>query len=725
MFLALTFVGCKKDEEPEPDPEPDPDPEVGLVYADGTELKLAVGHNDKKTTITFQDSEIVGNGLELADGVTYRLDDLKPVWKELEKELKVKFDNVYTAKTVQNEFNHWKSLNFEGVDVLVGNADDIAADGKTGKIVNLAEHLDDMPNFKKFLEDNPIVTLSVISDTDTGAIYFAPYFDGYDDIEKYFLMRTDWLKKLLDGEGAFAATTSDTFGDIVGEKAYEPYMPTEGKIEIPTLKADGSGTEKVTKNYDTDYGNIIEYMQTNVTATTTGVELVNMLRNYIDKAYNGYYGTTRSNLFAGNNASWDADELVALLRCIVTNTFALTGQNVDKVEGIFPRETTLNRTSDLFSFVSLFGVRGYESRNDYLYFDSNGELRDARADVEFAEGINKLNQLYKEKLILQDFDKGATTKTNETMFKQNKGFMIYDYCQTQTLFNETVKNDIPGFNLAPIINPVAKWYDGSNENGAWMRFTESWRSVKTNGWCITADTKGDKLNAALTLFDYMYSEEGNILMSYGPEAWRSGDTISYKGEDIPELSEAALDELWNIAGGNYTNYARRYLGSTLPVGFVKNQGMEYQCTTDGGRAGAEIVSNAIAHDVLKHVTPEISENLFYTMVPTVLPTSRTQDALISLYGALGSAGIYSRASSAGSYNIYTDVLMYGFGSDVALTSSTYITTMPKDAKELVDLYLGKGAGDPGLGGTAYYVVREIAWEKLINYYENQILKEEE
>lgn len=716
-FFTLTLAACNGDETPV------------LEYKDGTELKLAVGHNSTATTITFQDKDIVGTGLELADGVTYTLNQLKPVWKELENRLKIKFNNVYQANNVQNEYNHWKNLNFEGVDVLVGNASDIAEDGKKGQIVNLAEYLDQMPNFKKFLEDNPIVYLSVISDIENGSIYYAPYFDGYDDIEKYYLLRSDWLEILLDGEGDFSAQSSDTFGAICGEQVYQPYMPKSGKLEIQSLKANGEGTQTITKNYDTNYGNIIEYMKTNVNASTTGVQLVNMFRKYIDAAYGGHYGNERSKLFTGYNACWDADELVALLRCVVTNSFALTGQNDYKVTGIFPRENKLNRTSDLFSLVSLFGVRGYESRNDYLYFDAQGNLRDARADLEFSEAINKLNELYQEKLIMQDFDKALNDSFFKIMYQENKGFMIYDYCQTQTLYNndETTLEKAPKFNLTPIINPVAKWFDGSNvkndvDQGAWMRFTESWRSVKTNGWCIPATNKGDSLNAALKLFDYMYSEEGNILMSYGPDAWRSGETITYKGEQIPELSDAALDELWRLAGGNYTNYARQYLGSTLPVGFVKNQGMEYQCTTEGGRIGAEIVSRAIAADVVKHVSPAISDNLFYTMVPTVLPTTASQDMLISQFGALSTTGIYSKANNR--YNIYTEVIMHGFGSDVEL-NNTYVNPMPKTAQDLVNRYKGTGAGDPGLGGTAYIVVREIAWGKLFEYYKNNFLDNEE
>jgi hypothetical protein len=120
LFLSLFTVlltSCK------------PKQTVSAEYAEGTELRLAVAHNNTKTTITFQDGSVTGTGLTLADGVTYQTDDLKPVWKELEKVMKVKFENVYSGKNnVQNEFKHWRSLDFDGVDIVVGNADDMAED---------------------------------------------------------------------------------------------------------------------------------------------------------------------------------------------------------------------------------------------------------------------------------------------------------------------------------------------------------------------------------------------------------------------------------------------------------------------------------------------------------------------------------------------------------------------------------------------------------------------
>lgn len=713
LLISLFLSACLKPDNP--NGGGNGDGEVGdLEYKEGTELKLAVTHNSTATTISFEDSKIIGEGLKLADGTTYQLGDLKPVWKELQNKLKLKFTNVYSgASSAKNEYTTWKSLDFKGVDIVVGDADDITVDGRSGKIVDLSKYLDKMPNFKKFLEENPIVYLSIVSDVEKGSIYYAPYFDGYNDIEKYYLMRIDWVEKLLDGKGDFVATTSDKFGDICKKISYEPYMPTSASVKVESLNSDGTDVIEITKNYDTKYGNIIDYMNKNIKNETTGVEMVNILRNYIDEAYDGYYGEKRSNLFCGYDACWDADELVALLRCVVCNTYALTGQNQNKVTGIFPRESSLNRTTDLLSLASMFGIRGTESRNGFMYFNKEGKLSDARGQVDYNEAIHKLNELYKEGLILQNFDTYEGT-INKDMYQKNLGFMLYDYLQTQTIYNmdKTTLDKNPNFKLSAVINPVAKWDDGESEK--YMRFTESWRSVKTNGWCISSACTGEKLNAALTLFDYMYSDEGSILMSYGPSSWRSGKTISYKGEDIPELSSAALDELWNLAGGNYTNYARQYLGSTLPVGFVKDQGMEYQSTTEGGKEGALKVSTAISKGVLKHVSPTIEDNLFYTMVPTVLPTSIQEDEIIGKYAALSDSGLYSKQREK--YNIYIDVLKNGFGSNVNL-SSTILTKMPASAKELSDYFVSDTAG-----GNAYLTIQSNAWDKILKYYQDNFKK---
>ena len=138
--------------------------------------------------------------------------------------------------------------------------------------------------------------------------------------------------------------------------------------------------------------------------TVTGVHAVNMLRKYIDEAYNGYYGENRADLFIGQNAAWDADELVALLRCVVANAQTLNG--TDTVYGLFSREDDNNqRRVDMFRFAgTLFGVRGMESRQDYLYVDVDGTLKDARQEVATYEALARMHDMVAEGLISQADD---------------------------------------------------------------------------------------------------------------------------------------------------------------------------------------------------------------------------------------------------------------------------------------------------------------------------------
>ena len=290
-----------------------------LPFEVGTVLRMACGYNNKKTGLVF-DAEVAKDGITLADGKTYNAGDLKPTWVEVQYRLGMVFEDKYQGNSATNELKFWAEK-FSEVDMVAGNATGLNEYGAAGQLVNIAEYLDLMPNFKAYLEANPIVRVSITGTDENGelgAIYFSPYFDGVSDIERMPLMRTDWVEKLLNGEGEFTAAASGTLASAV----YTPYMPTTGKVAIDVVKKDGSGVESITKDYD-KAGNIVAKM--NAAGAISGVEAVNMLRKYIDEAYNGYYGTNRADLFIGQNAAWDADELVALLRCVVSNAQTLNG----------------------------------------------------------------------------------------------------------------------------------------------------------------------------------------------------------------------------------------------------------------------------------------------------------------------------------------------------------------------------------------------------------------
>ena len=667
-----------------------------LTYAPGTTLRLATGYNSKKTGLSY-DADTAGQGITLA-GVTYHTGDLKPTWVAMQDILKIKIEDKYQGNSATNEFKYWQERLNE-VDMLSGNTIALNEYGEKGSLVNIAEYLDRMPNFKAYLEANPIVRLSITGNTTTGAIYFAPYFDGVNDIERMPLMRVDWAEKLLDGEGPFSAFKSGTLNAAV----YQPYMPTSGKVSIETPTADGKSTFTLTKDYD-KAGNIVKTMNDALAAgKVTGVQAVNMLRDYIDKAYNGYYGTKRSNLFIGQDAAWDVDELVALLRCVVANAYTLNGK--DSVQGLFSREdSNLQRQVDLYRFAGhLFGVRGLESRQEFLYVDTDGKLRDARQEVATYEALDKMRDMALEGLISESFIKSQGENSGK-MLENNLGFMSYDYNQTQTILNDTKLKNVPGGKYMAVMVPVARWYDGTNPNGVYMRFTESWRSVKTDAWAISKDGiagNKDKLYAALSLFDYAFSPEGQILLSYGPDAFikhkadGSYETFLFNGKEMPVIADETKELLWTLANGNYTNFARYYLGSTLS--FAKSQAFEYQCTNEVGKIGAGYISTAIGLGTVKHPELAVAKNQWYTSVPTVLPGSTVETDAINSYTQL----ISQFGVAKNQFSVLVDQIQKG-----------YTTVGVKDAASAANIVKTEWSG------AQYLQLRERQWERLLKFYES-------
>lgn len=692
----------------------DSDPEP-LTYAEGTVLRIAAGYQKPEHAISFQNDKYIKEldgttgQITLPDGKTYKNGDLKPTWQQISDDMGIIFEDKFTgAGSAKEEFSYWEKQ-LDQVDIIAGSANVLQEAGEQGKLINIADYLNSMPNFKKYLEDNPIVRLSITGNTSTGAIYFSPYFDGVDDIERYPLVRSDMVKALLDGTTAYTGANR-----ALAAAQYTPYVTETGKVEVESLNKDGTATQTITKDYSKTTNIIAQMNAALAKGELKGDAAVAMFRKYIDDMYGDTY-ENRSDLFLGYNAAWDADELVALLRCAVAS---LSDSDGNPITGLFPREEdNLQRQVDLFRFAgSLFGVRGLESRCDYLYFDSEGELHSARSEEDTYLAIERLNALYKEGLLAI----GEKVKSEDRL-KKDAGIVSYDYNQTQTVMNSTALQE--GESYTCMMVPVAKWFDGT-EGGKWMRFTESWRSVKTDAWAISAagvsnadDTiNTDKLNAALSLIDFAFSPQGQITMSYGSDdfikvkdssvvvkTWedvaKKYETFDFNGRQMPVVTDEMYADLQARAGGNYTNYARYYLGSTLN-GFPKSQAFEYQCTHEIGREGAAKVSAAIKLGTIKHTELALTENPWYTSIPTSFPQTAKQNTQISSYKELAD----NFSTSKGKNSVLINMITKGYA--VTEFEGKNITT----AKEAAALVAGEWKDD------LYLNVRTVAWQKLVIYY---------
>lgn len=306
-------------------------------------------------------------------------------------------------------------------------------------------------------------------------------------------------------------------------------------------------------------GNIVDIQNqiiNETSGTCTGAQLTKVLQEYIKVAYHKKGETTAfytklSDVFNSAYAAWDVDLYVALGRCAVTSSGILG--NKTKGDGAYflgSRTGFTNRTYDIASMAGeLYGVRGLTSRYNslYTYVDANGDMKDARANPETWEALSKMSALATEGLYYTGTSATEAYATIADTANGNKDAIQFysstDYVQTQTAKGgyaaegkvSVTGNVEEGYNYAPILTPISRWdVDGKSENGheVVMRFTESWRGVKDGGLCIPqkyVKDNSDRLSAVLALVDWMYSNDGQMVLTYGPYS-KAGNITREQGK---------------------------------------------------------------------------------------------------------------------------------------------------------------------------------------------------
>lgn len=584
--------------------------------SESKELKMNLAYGDAKKTLTYG----MSSPITMPDGTVVSSGDLKPMWQYVEKQLNIDITDVTVQNQKATEMMTVNAANqFKDAVVFGGNslADQLMAKGAEGLFDKIDEHLDEMPNLKRYLDTNPNIK-SAITAYD-GHIYHLPYVAEVGNYARLFHVRKTWVTKLLDNANA----TLDTVA--VSDTAVQPFYT---QSHPRALEIAGRPTKKTSEN-------IIE-IQNNL-AVKNGKTYAEALRDYIKRNYDY---TNPSSLYLGNDAAYDIDELVALFRCVKANPVCLTGKTDGETYAWFTRQGAYReeilRLGTYYDGAKVHGSDSYTSR---FILNSQGQVEYTYSKQEVYNTLLQFQSWNKEGLIYGDSLSDGNSKSDiraklygsDSVAEQKQfGFMCYDFTASTTA--DKLNSDV-----VAILPPVA------NVNGVWQQYVDNSRVIKPDGWSISNQASSGEKALAYKLFDYFFTNEGHQLTNYGlPDMIDASKTFTGPDGKVYPAYTNFIKEQSNIFNkGDYSNFLRQVIGCQMPIGYQKEIGFEYQYTSERGLAATKLYND-------EHVgcptyagtgsTVAGSNPNYYRLAPPAFSLNRNQNAQVSQLGIATDTG---------------------------------------------------------------------------------------
>lgn len=579
----------------------------------GGDLDIHINYNGE-SGISYLSTEAFVNPV---DGLTYKKGDILPTWKALAAKTKTNVRDassyahsdtrdIYTAISTNGYKSETDSSQY--IDLLYTTTSNL----KDGYFIDLLSedatgtpYIDYMPNFKKWWNENEVLQQELMNNA--GQLYYTPYAEGLNTVERTFVMDTQFVEMVLDVKNANYDIERVNGGlnpapNVVQSGSYTPYInPVFNYPDKETVVSVLVGNEvkqlkiKQTKNIIVQQNELLNRPQ-----GCTGRELAGQFIAYLNAAFGHEVGENKiysklSEIFTSASAAYNADELIALMRVIKANPGLITDDLDCEIETFFPRGASANRTEAVATLMSIWGVQGMQNTlNNKLYFDANGKLNDAYTTQATYDGLLKLNQMYEEGLIIEDFNIKSTTANSSTIFYDQNyakvadgakyGFMMWDYPSFVTAANDYANGigtdpasriiNYESKGIMPVLPPLAYWATESNWNHTQsitdhtgktlLRYQESNMGIKTTSWGIPVTS--DNIYGALRMMDYLYSDMGNKIADYGPEEYWETALIGYEIGVKP--TEAVTGMISKVS--NYWTFMRNYLGATFGIGHIRS-----------------------------------------------------------------------------------------------------------------------------------------------------------
>lgn len=157
---------------------------------------------------------------------------------------------------------------------------------------------------------------------------------------------------------------------------------------------------------------------------------------------------------------------------------------------------------------------------------ADGKVVYGPSEDNFKEAVKNISQWYKEGLIDKEiFTRGPQAR--EVLFGDNVAGSTHDFMQSTTKFNETLAEQVPGFNMVPIPPP-------QNIHGQHVEDTAN-AKYANHGWGIGSSNKHPV--ETIKYFDFWYGEEGKILGNYGVK----DDTYTVDANGEIQLTDKVKD----------------------------------------------------------------------------------------------------------------------------------------------------------------------------------------
>ena len=534
-------------------------------------LKFNLSYSNKSRTMTYNQN----SPLTLSNGDVVSAGMLKPVWSYIAQQNNSAFTDISIQDASAIDMIKTASTNnFSDANIYGGNsiATNLMAYGAQGKFVALNNLMDDglMPNIKKYLDENPAAKKSITAYD--GNIYQIPYIAEINNFARVFLCRSTWVTSLLDGSTQNLETKPFT-------TYYEGFYTGDHERQNTVSPKDGILITKKTKD------SIIE-IQNNL-PVKNGKTLTKAFIDYINRNYD--YAKP-SELFIGEKAAYDIDELIALWRCIKANPSFLTDGKADAVWPFFVRKSSY--TPEIFHLATWFdGVPtfGTDSYKATWYIDKNNDVQYTYSTKPMYDHLNRMSALYAEGLFYTDcFDSSNKTDFRSVLYGTDKaenptyGFMAFDWISASTA---TALNK----DIIVLLPPVAKI------NGAWQYFISNSRVVKPDGWVISVAGSTDaQIKRAASVMDYIFSDEGKILQCYGlmQDVDLVNKYVGPAGNTYPRVSEWVKNKSNELTSGDISRFLRDWEGAMMPIGYAKEIGHEYQVTSQHGFDGWTLLKNS-------------------------------------------------------------------------------------------------------------------------------------